>query len=179
MKNELKELFKSIVIAVLATFLIITFIFQTVSVDGTSMVNTLHNRDRLIVEKVSYYFRSPKLGDIIVFKYPKDQNEKYIKRVIGVAGDKVRIEKDHVYVNGKLLVEPYAYFDNSLDNNDPRVHYMDEVVVPKNTVFVLGDDRYNSSDSRFMDRVGFVDKKLIIGRAALRIYPFSDVGRIE
>lgn len=180
MVKQLLELGKTLVVAVIIAALIIVFIFETVSVDGTSMYSTLHNNDRLIVEKVSYYFRKPKQGDIIVFKYPSDVKKKFIKRVIAVSGDKVKISNDEVYVNDKKLNEPYAYFmktDNE-DIEDYRIHSLDETVVPKGTVFVLGDNRYNSLDSRF-EEVGFVDTKLIIGRAVLRIYPFNKLGRVR
>ncbi|GAA0734909.1 signal peptidase I [Clostridium oceanicum] len=169
MAKQFMEIIKSIVIAVIAAFLIITFVFETVSVDGHSMDPTLNDRDRLIVEKVSYYFRKPKPEDIIVLKYPSDTREKFIKRVVAVAGDKVSIHDDKVYVNGKEKDEPYIAKERMEDFN--------EVIVPEDTVFVLGDNRNHSRDSRYPD-VGFVNLKLVVGRAALRIYPFSRFGSL-
>ncbi|ERI92892.1 signal peptidase I [Clostridiales bacterium oral taxon 876 str. F0540] len=171
MLKNLIELAKSVIIAIVAAVLIITFVFETVSVDGLSMFPTLDNKDRLIVEKVSYYFRNPKVDDIVVLKYPADIREKFIKRVVAISGDKVKIEDNRLYINGVEKKEPYLNekFINGTFN---------EVTVPENTVFVLGDNRNNSRDSRFPD-VGFVNKKLIVGRAVLRLYPFNKIGRIR
>ncbi|BAH06354.1 hypothetical protein CKR_1303 [Clostridium kluyveri NBRC 12016] len=168
--KELIELGKSVVIAIIAAFLIITFVFETVSVDGHSMDPTLNNKDRLIVEKVSYYFRAPKTGDIVVIKYPANPKEKFIKRVIGVGGDRIKIENGNLYVNDVLKKESYIL--------EPMLGDFDEVTVPENTVFVMGDNRNNSRDSRFSD-VGFVDYKMVVGRAALRIYPFNRMGSLS
>lgn len=165
------ELVKSVIIAVIAAVLIITFVFETVSVDGQSMVPTLNNKDRLIVEKVSYYFRKPKANDIVVIKYPADTREKFIKRVVAVGGDTVKIEDNRLYINGVEKDEPYLK-DKFING------YYNETKVPENTIFVLGDNRNNSRDSRFPD-VGFVNLKLVVGRAAFRIYPFNKIGRIR
>lgn len=170
MVKELIELGKSMIIAIIAAFLIITFVFETVSVDGHSMDPTLSHKDRLIVEKVSYYFRAPKPGDIVVIKYPADPKEKFIKRVVAVGGDKVRVENNKLYINDVQKNEPYILEKTMSDFN--------QVTVPQNTVFVMGDNRNNSRDSRFQD-VGFVDYKMVVGRAALRIYPFSKFGRLS
>ncbi|MCH3964004.1 MAG: signal peptidase I [Clostridium sp.] len=170
MLKELVDIGKSILIAVVAAFLIITFVFETVSVDGHSMDPTLNNGDRLIVEKVSYYFRDPKPGDIVVIKYPADPSEKFIKRVIAVGGDRVKIQNGKLYINDKIKNEPYIL--------ETMIGDFGEVTVPDNTIFVLGDNRNNSRDSRFQD-VGFVKYKLVVGRAAFRIYPFNKMGTFE
>jgi signal peptidase I len=171
MVKDIMELIKSIFIAIIVAILIITFVFETVSVDGSSMFPTLSHKDRLIVEKVSYYFRNPKANDIVVIKYPADTREKFIKRVIAVGGDRVKIEDNRLYINGIEKDEPYLKekFING---------YYNEVTIPENTIFVLGDNRNNSKDSRFPD-VGFVSLKLVVGKAALRIYPFNKIGRIR
>lgn len=181
MVKQLLQLGKTLVIALIAASLIIMFVFETVSVDGTSMYSTLHNNDRLIVEKVSYRFNKPQKGDIIVFKYPSDTSKKFIKRVIAVSGDRVKISNDIVYINGKKINEPYAYFIDGSDEviQDYRIHNYAEATVPKDSVFVLGDNRYNSLDSRFEDEVGFVNDKLIVGKELLRIYPFNKIGRVR
>ncbi|MFL0195929.1 signal peptidase I [Clostridium sp. WILCCON 0269] len=170
MLKELIELGKSIIVAIIAAFLIITFVFETVSVDGHSMDPTLNNKDRLIVEKVSYYFRAPKPGDIVVIKYPADPKEKFIKRVVAVGGERVKIENGKLYINDVLKNEPYIL--------EPMVSDFNEVTVPADTVFVLGDNRNNSRDSRFSD-VGFVSYKMVVGRAAFRIYPFNRMGSLS
>ncbi|MBP2031642.1 signal peptidase I [Clostridium algifaecis] len=170
MLKELLDIGKSVLIAIIAAFLIITFIFETVSVDGHSMDPTLNNKDRLIVEKVSYYFRAPEPGDIVVIKYPANPSEKFIKRVIGVGGDRIKIENGKLYVNDKVKNEPYIL--------EPMIGNFNEVTVPKNTIFVLGDNRNNSRDSRYSD-VGFVNYKMVVGRASFRLYPFSKMGTFK
>ncbi|MCM0648692.1 signal peptidase I [Clostridium swellfunianum] len=169
MVKDIVELIKSVVIAIIAAVLIITFVFETVSVDGQSMSPTLTHKDRLIIEKVTYYFRKPKPNDIVVIKYPADTREKFIKRVVAVAGDKVKVEDNRLFINGVEKDEPYLKekFINGFYN---------EVTVPENTIFVLGDNRNNSKDSRSPD-VGFVNLKLVVGKSALRIYPFNKIGR--
>ncbi|QBD84817.1 signal peptidase I [Clostridium tetani] len=170
MVKELIELGKSILIAIIAAFFIITFIFETVSVDGHSMYPTLNNRDRLIVEKVTYYFREPKKGDIVVIKYPKNPKEKFIKRVIATGGDRVRVEDNKVYVNDEPKDENYIF--------EQRMEDFHEVKIPEGTIFVMGDNRNNSLDSRD-ERVGFVKLNMVVGKATLRIYPFKKWGMLS
>ncbi|MGE5629389.1 MAG: signal peptidase I [Solirubrobacterales bacterium] len=170
MAKELIEILKSVIIAIVAAFLIITFIFETVSVDGYSMNPTLNNKDRLIVEKVTYYFSAPKPGDIVVIKYPADPKEKFIKRVVAVGGDKVKIENSTLYINGKEKQENYILEKTMAD--------YPEVTVPEGTIFVMGDNRNNSRDSRFED-VGFVKLNMVVGKAVLRIYPFNNFGKLK
>ncbi|WP_125153751.1 signal peptidase I [Clostridium rectalis] len=171
MVKELIELGKSIIIAMVAAFLIITFVFETVNVDGLSMYPTLHNNDKLIVEKVSYYFRKPTYGDIVVIKYPANPKEKFIKRVIGTPGDRIKIENNKLYLNGKELTENYIF--------EHRMEDFNEVTIPDNTIFVMGDNRNNSLDSRDSEKVGFVNYNMVVGRATLRVYPFKDAGKIS
>lgn len=175
MKKDLIELIKSVIIAAIAAFLIVTFIFRPVAVDGTSMFPTLHNTDRLIIEKVTYYFRKPTAGDVVVFNYPANPKEQFIKRVIAVGGDKIKIHDHKVYVNGKPLVEPYIFekMNAMIDKN-----YENEVSVPKGTIFVMGDNRNDSRDSRYSD-VGFVELKQLIGKAFIRIFPLNKIGGIN
>lgn len=175
MIKELIDLIKSFLIAIVAAILVMTFIFRTVSVDGESMLPTLNNKDRLLVEKVSYYFREPKVGDIIVIKYPADPKQQYIKRIVAVGGDKIKIKNNKLYVNGKEIKENYI---NEEMNSSIDSKFNNEIEIPKDTVFVLGDNRNHSKDSRY-DDVGYVDVKLIVGRANFRIYPFKDIGKVR
>lgn len=170
MLKEIIELLKSIAIAIVATFIIITFVFQTVSVDGLSMQPTLQNKDRLILEKVTYYFRKPKPGDVVVIKYPSDISQKFIKRVVAVGGDKVKIENNKLFINGVAKDEDYI--------NEKTMADFPEKEVPQGTIFVLGDNRNHSEDSRFAD-VGFVKLNLVVGKASFRIFPFNTIGRIR
>lgn len=170
MIKQLKELAWALCISLLASFFIIYFIFQVVHVDGQSMEPTLHNNDRLVVEKITYYFRNPAPKDIVVIKYPSDLSQKFIKRVIGKSGDKIKVYNNKLYVNGDILEEPYIL--------EKEIGDFEEQVVPENAIFVMGDNRNHSRDSRSPD-VGFVDKKLVVGKAALRLYPFKLIGRLN
>ncbi|AJA48135.1 signal peptidase I [Clostridium pasteurianum DSM 525 = ATCC 6013] len=152
------------------------FLLQIVSVNGPSMLNTFFTNDKIVVEKITYYFSSPKRQDIILFRH---NNEKYIKRVIAVENDKIKIVEDKVYVNGKLIKEPYAVYDvkNNKSKNDNSIHNLTETVVPRGMIFVMGDNRYDSLDSRFKE-IGFIDKKLIVGKVIMRIYPIAKFGKV-
>lgn len=170
MVKDIIDILKSIIIAAVAAFLLVTFVFETVAVDGYSMNPTLNDKDRLIVEKVTYYFRQPSPGDIVVIKYPANPKEKFIKRVVAVGGDTVEIKDNTLYVNNIPKKENYLLETTMNDFN--------KVTVPKGTIFVMGDNRNNSRDSRFTD-VGFVDLSMVIGRAVFRIYPLNSFGTLN
>ena len=170
MTRKIFQVVKSTAISLLIAVFIINFIFQIVIVSGESMVPTLQNNDKLILEKVSYRITSPKRNDIVVIKYPADIRERIIKRVIAVAGDKVKINDNILYINGKTINEYYK-------NEDIMKDY-DEAMVPQDSIFVLGDNRNFSKDSRSSD-IGFVKLNLIEGKAVLRLYPFNRIGRIR
>ncbi|WP_278245017.1 signal peptidase I [Clostridium pasteurianum] len=164
------------ILAFISAVLIMAFLLQIVSVNGPSMLNTFFTNDKIVVEKITYYFSSPKRQDIILFRH---NNEKYIKRVIAVENDKIKIVEDKVYVNGKLIKEPYAVYDvkNNKSKNDNSIHNLTETVVPRGMIFVMGDNRYDSLDSRFKE-IGFIDKKLIVGKVIMRIYPIAKFGKV-
>jgi signal peptidase I len=137
------------------------------------MEPTLHNNEYILVDKVTYHFRSPERGDVIVFIYPNDHTLDYIKRVVGVPGDHVVIKNYHVYVNGVQLNEPYIADEPNYGpgTQEPQCNYCD-VTVPKGDLFVMGDNRDNSSDSH---EWGLLPQNLIIGRAMLSYWPIPDV----
>lgn len=169
-KSEIREYVEAFVIAVVLALFIITFIAQSFRVDGSSMEPSLHDGQRLIVDKLSYRFSTPRIGDIVVFRYPTDLQRMFIKRIIGVAGDEILISDGSVYVNGIRLIENYI--------NGPTygafARSYGPVIVPANSFFVLGDNRLNSDDSRFPD-VGFVPRENIIGRAIFVYWPLNDI----
>lgn len=164
------EVAKPIAISLVIAIFIINFIFQIVTVSGESMVPTLQNTDKLILGKVSYRITSPKKNDIVVIRYPADIRERIIKRVIAVAGDKVKINDNILYINGKAIDEYYK--------NEDFMEDYDEAEVPQDSIFVLGDNRNFSKDSRSSD-IGFVKLNLIEGKAVIRLYPFNKMGRIR
>jgi len=165
-KSEYRENVEAFAIAVVTILFIVIFIAQSFLVKGTSMEPTLHDGERLIVNKFIYRFRPPRTGDIIVFKYPGDPSKKFIKRVIGEPGDSVWIENATVYVNNRPLDEPYILEEMDSD--------FERVTVPQDTIFVLGDNRNGSRDSRYSD-VGFVPLENVVGKAIFVFWPLSEV----
>jgi signal peptidase I len=164
------ENFLYIILALFLTLMITNFCIEAVYVDGNSMLPTLKHNDKLIVEKIYYKFKRPERQQIIVFKYSADTRKRFVKRIIGVEGDRIKIINGKIYLNDKVLNEFYILESYSDD--------FEEVTVPKDTVFVLGDNRNNSKDSRFQD-VGFVKNKLIVGRIIFKIYPFEAVREVK
>jgi signal peptidase I len=168
--RKIFELAKSIAISLVIAVFIINFMFQIVIVNGESMLPTLQNNDKLVLEKISKRITATKRNDIVVIKYPADISQRLIKRVIAVAGDTVKINNNILYINDKIV--------NDLYKNENFMMDFDEIEVPKDSIFVLGDNRNFSKDSRSSD-VGFVKLNLLEGKAVIRLYPFNKMGRIR
>ena len=170
----LAELVKTAVVVLVVAYVIRIFVLQPYIVEGLSMFPTFHDRDYLLVDKISYRVHSPHRGDVIVFKYPKDETYNYVKRIIGLPGDKIRIQDSKVYVidsahpDGVAISEPYVSPNNTTlpDSGSGQ----SEFTVPADSYFVLGDNRMGSSDSR---NWGEVPKKDLIGRVLVLAYPFE------
>jgi signal peptidase I len=169
-KSEYRENVEAFAIAVLTILFIIIFIVQSFLVKGSSMDNTLHDGERLLVNKFIYRIRPPKTGDIIVLKYPKDPSKKFIKRVIGVPGDRVYIQNSKLYLNGTEIKE--SYIKEKMDQD------YEFVEVPERTVFVMGDNRNCSKDSRDTD-VGFVPYDNLVGKAIFIFWPLPKVQALK
>jgi len=163
----LREVLETILPAVLIAVLINLFLAQATQVHGQSMEPTLHSNQRLVVEKVSYRFHGPRRGDIVVLKSPQS-SELLIKRVIGLPGEMVEIRQGQVYINGQKLDEQYL--------EKPTGGHWGPLIVPPLHVFVLGDNRSFSNDSRAF---GMVPVKNIIGRAWLCYWPLNEVGVVR
>lgn len=168
-KSTFRELAEAFAIAAILTFIVIAFVAQSFLVQGGSMLPSLVDGERLLVDKVTYRLRQPHRGEIVVFRYPSDPERKFIKRVIGVSGDEVEVREWTVYLNGKPLHEEYI--------QGPTYSDYGPVVVPEGTLFVLGDNRNQSEDSRYAD-VGFVPRSNVIGRAIFRFWPPGRFGRV-
>ena len=168
--NSLVLWLRDVLVAVVASVLIILFLYQPVRVEGTSMLPRLEDRDRLFINKFVYHFEAIHRGDVVVFHYPRDPAKSYIKRVIALPGDRLRIDRGRVYVNGKLLVEPYV----PEEYRDTRS--LAERVIPEDTFFMMGDHRSISSDSR---EFGPVDRDLIYGKAVFVYWPTRDAGVVN
>src|ERR1700760_4317732 len=153
---------RDMLVSLAASFFIITFLYQPVKVEGTSMLPELKDQDRLFINKFVYHFEKIERGDAVVFYNPRDPQKSYIKRVIAGPGDDLRIDRGRVYVNGERVEEPYVprHFEDTRS--------LDELVVPPGRYFVMGDHRSISSDSRDF---GPVDRQLIYGKAAFVYWP--------
>lgn len=157
-----------------AVYLLIHYVGQRTQVQGSSMEPMLTNGDNLIVDKISYRFHEPERFDIIVFPFQYEDNVFYIKRIIGLPGETVRIDDEgNIYINGEILEEHYG---KEVIQNPGRAR--EEITLADDEYFVMGDNRNNSSDSRDPS-VAEIRREDIVGRAWLRIWPFKDFGFIK
>jgi signal peptidase I len=163
-------LLRDLLFSAVASILIITFLYQPVRVEGTSMLPRLEDRDRLFINKFVYSFSAIERGDVVVFHYPRDPEKSYIKRVIALPGDRLRIDHGTVWLNGKPLRESYV----PEEYRDSRT--MAEMVVPEDAFFMMGDHRSISSDSR---EFGPVERSLIYGKAVFVYWPARDAGAVR
>jgi signal peptidase I len=150
--------------------LIITFLYQPVRVEGTSMLPRLEDHDRLFINKFVYHIESIQRGDIVVFHYPRDPETSYIKRVVGLPGDRIWIDRGQVWVNGVPQRENYVP-ERFRDSRS-----MAEMVIPDDSYFMMGDHRSISSDSR---EFGPVERDLIYGKAVFVYWPAKDAGVVR
>ncbi len=175
-----KEVFldyaKSILIALIIALFVRTFIVQAFRIPSGSMIPTLLVGDHILVNKFIYHFKDPQHGDVVVFRFPLDKKKDYIKRIIGVPGDKIEIRDKVVYRNGKALKEPYVIHEDKRilpAAFQPRDNF-GPVVVPPNSYFMMGDNRDSSYDSRFW---GFVKRKALIGKAFIIYFSWNFHGK--
>lgn len=169
-KGNFLAWFRDIAVSLTVSIFIIVFVYQPVKVEGYSMMPGLDDQERIFINKFVYHWESVERGDVVVFRYPNDPRKSYIKRVIGVAGDHIKIDAGRVYVNNELLDEPYI-LDNYRDDRS-----FPDVVVPKGSYFVLGDHRNLSSDSR---EFGSIPERAIYGKAVFVYWPMDKVGKLH
>ncbi|MGA9812852.1 MAG: signal peptidase I [Terriglobales bacterium] len=161
---------RDLIVSLAISAFIIIFLYQPVKVEGTSMMPSLDDQERIFVNKYVYRLEPIQRGDIVVFRYPRDPSKSFIKRVIGLGGDRIRIDSGEVFVNGEALEEDYvpaAYADQ---------RSYAETVVPPNSYFVLGDHRTMSNDSRDF---GPVNIGYIYGKAVFGYWPMDKMGRVR
>ncbi len=173
MKNEIIEWIKTIILSLVIALIITTFVKPTI-VKNYSMSPTLQENDFLIINRFLYKRSAPKRGDIVVFqsslKTDNGKDKLLIKRVIAVPGDEITIKEGQVYVNGTMLEEDYipeTYTEGDID-----------IIVPENKIFVMGDNRGNSLDSRD-EILGLVNFDVIMGKAFVRLFPFNKIGLLK
>lgn len=168
-RGEIYDWMQSLVFALIICIIVFVFIFRIVDVSGDSMNPTLINGDKLVV---SDFFYNPKQSDIVIFRKDEYKSEALVKRVIATEGQTIDIDFDRgrVYVDGELIDEPYIAEPtyNQLDFQGPQT-------VPEGCVFVMGDNRNASSDSRRAE-IGMVDERLIVGKVLLRVFPLDSIG---
>ena len=163
LRSWVRDLFFSIGISLF----IILFVYQPVKVEGGSMEPGLEDQERIFINKLAYRLEDIKRGDIVVFRYPRDPRKSFIKRVIGLPGDRVRVTDGRVFLNGKLVSEPYVP-QEYLDSRPTR-----EFTVPADSYFVMGDHRSMSNDSRDF---GPVARQYIYGKAVFGYWPMEKLG---
>jgi signal peptidase I len=166
MRSWLRDMMVSIVVSAF----IIIFLYQPVRVEGTSMLPMLEDQDRLFINKMAYKIGEIHRGDVVVFLYPHDHTKSYIKRVIALPGDDLRIDRGRVYVNGHVVTEKYVPAQFADDRSLPGL------VIPNDEYFVMGDHRSISSDSRDF---GPVQRDLIYGKAAFVYWPMDQAGVVR
>jgi signal peptidase I len=161
---------RDLVISLLISAFIIVFLYQPVKVEGTSMMPGLDDQERIFINKFVYRLEPIQRGDVIVFHYPRDPSKSYIKRVIGMPGDRIRIDDGQVFVNGARLDEAYV----PEEFEDLRSY--PEITVPPHAYFVLGDHRSMSNDSRDF---GPVDQRFVSGKAVFVYWPMDKLGTVH
>ena len=183
-KNELFEWIKAIVFALLVAFVIKQFLFTPVLVQGASMMPTLEDKDRVIINRIGPKFKSIDRFDIVVIEnvlLQKNEEENIIKRIIGLPGDKIEYKDDQLYINGKKFSEPYLDQEKKeLKDSGPLTYDftleqdLGEITVPEGYYFVLGDNRRVSNDSRNPD-IGFIPKEKIMGTTSIICWPIEHI----
>ena len=161
-----------VILALLLALFLRKYIFINAVIPSPSMENTIMTGDLLFGSKLSYLNKNPERGDIIIFKYPDGETQKFIKRIIGLPGETIKIENAKIYVNGKPLKENYLK-ETWINATGPY-----EFQVPKNSYFVLGDNRNNSLDARFWNNT-YVSKDKILAKAKFVYYPFNHMKIIQ
>jgi len=170
----LLDIVEVIVFAIGIFFFIYLLIMRPHKISGQSMMPNFQDAEYLLTEKVTYYRRDPIRGDVVVFTPPNSTTDEYIKRVIGLPGEKIKVQEGRVYINDKLLNEPYLNNGN-ITNSGGFLKEGTDYIIPDDKYFVMGDNRLNSSDSRYW---GPVTKKVMSGRAWVTYWPLSASGVI-
>ncbi len=173
--KEVLGMFLYVIAVFVAVWFVITFVGQRTEVSGDSMYDTLEDGDNLWIDKLSYRFKDPERYDIVVFPY-HDSEVFYIKRIIGLPGEKIRIDEEgNIYINNKVLNEPYGY-----ETISPSMigRADEEILLGDDEYFVMGDNRNDSKDSRF-EEVGNIHRDEFEGKVAIRIWPLSKFGKVE
>jgi len=169
LRRELRSWGRDLIIALSLAIVIIIFFYQPVKVEGTSMTPLISDQERIFINKFVYRFEPIERGDVVVFWYPLDRTKSFIKRVVGLPEDTVEIREGRVYLNGKVLPEPYVPPESE------DFGTLSPTRIPDGEYFVMGDHRTSSNDSRIF---GPVPRKFIYGKAVFAYWPFDHFGSI-
>lgn len=172
--NFFMDFLETSVVALSIFVVIYLFLVQPHEIKGNSMEPSFHNNEYILTDKISYRFKEPHRGDVVIFKAPRNPDVDYIKRIIGLPKDRLKIQKGYVYINGEILNEPYLT-DKTIALLGSSVQEGIEITIPEGYYFVMGDNRAHSSDSR---EFGPIPSNLIIGHAFLRYWPITQMGTV-
>lgn len=167
-KKEIKSWIKLVIVAIVLVIVINKFVIINARVPTGSMEQTIHAKSRMMGFRLAYIFSKPERGDIIIFRYPDNPEENYVKRVIGLPGETVEIRNGVVYIDDERLEEDYVYFSGGII--DKKGDFA-KTLIPEGSYFVLGDNRNDSRDSRFWESTHFVKEGIILGKAVFSYYP--------
>jgi signal peptidase I len=168
LSSWIRDILETVLPAILIVLVVNVFLAQATRVEGQSMEPNLHNNQRLIIEKISYHFHPPRRGDIVVIRIANRNTDPLIKRVVGLPGETIEIKDGHVYINGQMLTESYLE-QLTYGNTGPHV-------IAPGCIFVLGDNRGASNDSRSF---GEVQMSSIVGHAWFRYWPLDQIGLLR
>jgi len=170
------DFIETIVIALVIFIIVYRFLMQPHQVKGNSMLDNFDSGEYVLTNKVIYQLNEPESGDVVIFEAPKNEDYDYIKRIIGIPGDRIMIKRGKVYINSQLFDES-GYLDNTIyTRTGSYLSEGEEIIVPNDSYFVIGDNRDHSSDSR---EWGFVPIENIVGKAWIRYWPLNKMGAIE
>ena len=173
--NFFLDFVETAVVALSIFVVVYLFLVQPHEIKGGSMEPSFHNNEYILTDKISYRFKEPKRGDVVIFKAPKNPDVDYIKRIIGLPGERIKIQNGGVYINGKKLNEPYIR-DITVLTSTQYLQEGVETTVPSGYFFVMGDNRTGSMDSR---EFGPIAENIIIGHAIIRYWPLSTLGLVS
>ncbi|MBQ8280208.1 MAG: signal peptidase I [Roseburia sp.] len=172
--REIISLLGTVAVAAIAVLLLKEFVIINAFIPSGSMENTIQSKDRIIGNRLAYVFNEPERGDIVIFKYPDDENQLFVKRIIGLPGETVTIEEAKIYIGEEMVLLEESYLKEEwVTDNGP---YTFEV--PEGSYLVLGDNRNNSKDARYWENT-YVEADKILGEAVFRYWPFDSIGMLD
>lgn len=175
--REILDFLAPIIIALVIAMILKYVVFANAIIPTGSMLNTIHENDRVIASRLSYKFNEPERYDIAIFKYPDNEEQLFVKRIIGLPGETVSIQDGTVYITGED--GKTTQLEDSFVSPENKDHYNGTFVVPEDCYFVMGDNRDNSVDSRYWLTTNYVSKDKLVGKVLFRYYPFDSFGKLE